>query len=95
MEDTKQKAQFDACHQWLKQLVDDWSCHQIDWDSDPVLSELGLDSMDAMEIVMMIEEEFDLDIPAMQVASWNRVSDIQRDVWPLIVNKLHGDQQCQ
>lgn len=48
--------------------------------------------MDAMELVMMIEEAFDLDIPVAQVSTWNRVSDIQRDAWTLIAEKQKEGQ---
>ncbi|MBU2840260.1 acyl carrier protein [Acidithiobacillus thiooxidans] len=84
--------QLEDCQQKIKGLVDDWSSHPIDWDSDPVLADLGLDSMDAMELVMMTEEAFDLDIPVAQVSTWNRVSDIQRDVWTLIAEKQKEGQ---
>lgn len=50
-------------------------------------SDLGADSLDLIEIVMMIEEEFELEIPDDEAENWETMSDVYRCVQKSIENK--------
>jgi acyl carrier protein len=43
---------------------------------ETTLDELGADSLDKVEIIMILEEEFDIDIDNSEVENFNSVKDI-------------------
>ena len=57
-------------------------CDQLDVDEDAVtldasiIDDLGADSLDIVDLVMSLEEEFDLEIPDDQVENIKTVGDI-------------------
>lgn len=57
-------------------------CDQLDLEEDVVtmeaniLEDLGADSLDIVDLVMSLEEEFDIEIPDEQVENIKTVSDI-------------------
>lgn len=57
-------------------------CDQLDLDEDKVTKEasitedLGADSLDVVDLVMSLEEEFDIEIPDEQVENIKTVGDI-------------------
>ncbi len=57
-------------------------CDQLDLEEDVVtmeaniLEDLGADSLDVVDLVMSLEEEFDIEIPDEQVENIKLVSDI-------------------
>ncbi|MDO4566636.1 MAG: acyl carrier protein [Oscillospiraceae bacterium] len=59
-------------------------CSQLDLDEDRVTMEssivddLGADSLDVVDLVMSLEEEFDLSIPDEEVANLKQVGDLVR-----------------
>lgn len=61
-------------------------CEQLDLDEDKVTMEasitddLGADSLDVVDLVMSLEEEFDIEIPDDQVEKIKQVSDIVKFV---------------
>ena len=58
---------------------------------DDKLSELGLESLDALELVFDLEEKFDIEIPVnandAQIGGFERVSDVIAAVQKIIDNK--------
>lgn len=50
------------------------------------LEELGIDSLDEVEIVMALDEEFFIDIPDSSIDKWNTVQDIVNTVRERIPN---------
>ena len=42
-----------------------------------LVEDLGMDSLDALEVAMALEEEFDVDISDDELATWETVADIQ------------------
>ncbi len=61
-------------------------CDQLDLEEDKVTmtssitDDLGADSLDVVDLVMSIEEEFDVEIPDDQVEKVNTVGDIVKFV---------------
>lgn len=59
---------------------------QIDIEPDeiqpdkPIMRELGADSLDVMQIVMAVEEEFGIDVPDAELESLISVNDVVRAV---------------
>jgi acyl carrier protein len=52
----------------IEKKIVDILAEEFDWDPDDIspdttLEELGADSLDQVEILMYLEEEFDIDIP--------------------------------
>ncbi|MCG8591571.1 MAG: acyl carrier protein [Proteobacteria bacterium] len=45
-----------------------------------ILDDLGADSLDVVELVMAIEEQFDLEIPDEDVESMRTIGDVERYV---------------
>lgn len=45
-----------------------------------LVEDLNVDSVDVVEIVMMIDEAFNLEVPSTQVAQWRSVADIVHSV---------------
>lgn len=43
---------------------------------ESVLAELGMDSLDTVEFVMWLEEEFDIEIPDEDAEKWQTVGDV-------------------
>lgn len=43
---------------------------------ESVLAELGMDSLDTVEFVMWLEEEFDIEIPMEDTDKWQTVGDV-------------------
>ncbi len=62
----------------VKQII----CDQLDLEEDVVtleaniLEDLGADSLDIVDLVMSLEEEFDIEIPDEQVENIKTVGDI-------------------
>ena len=58
---------------------------------DDKLTELGLESLDALELVFDLEEKFDIEIPVnandAQIGGFERVSDVIAAVQKIIDNK--------
>lgn len=58
---------------------------------DDKLRELGLESLDALELVFDIEEKFDIEIPVnandAQIGGFEKVSDVVREVEAIIAKK--------
>jgi acyl carrier protein len=58
---------------------------------DDKLRELGLESLDALELVFDIEEKFDIEIPVnandAQIGGFEKVSDVVREVESIIAKK--------
>lgn len=56
-------------------------CSQFDIDEDAItsestLDELGIDSIDAVDLAMSIEDEFDIDIPDEELENFKCVGDV-------------------
>ena len=58
---------------------------------DDKLLDLGLESLDALELVFDIEEKFDIEIPVnandAQIGGFEKVSDVVREVEAIIAKK--------
>ena len=58
---------------------------------DDRLRDLGLESLDALELVFDIEEKFDIEIPVnaneAQIGGFETVADVVREVEKIIVTK--------
>jgi acyl carrier protein len=58
---------------------------------DDKLRDLGLESLDALELVFDIEEKFDIEIPVnandAQIGGFEKVSDVVREVEKIIAKK--------
>lgn len=52
----------------------DFELNGVNLDTD--LDEIGLDSLDLIEIAMDLEHEFTIDISDNEVSTWNKVEDI-------------------
>lgn len=59
-------------------------CNQLDFDEDKVTMEssivddLGADSLDVVDLVMSLEEEFDVEIPDEEIENVKTVGDMVR-----------------
>lgn len=59
-------------------------CEQLDLESDAVtqdsliVEDLGADSLDIVDIVMTIEEEFEIEVPDEEIESIRTVGDVVR-----------------
>jgi acyl carrier protein len=62
---------------------------------DSSLAELGIDSMDAMNVVFQLEEEFDIDIPDERVREIRTVRHIVEGVESLLKAKECAGSQSQ
>lgn len=68
--------------QMVFEKVSEILCDQLDLDEDKVTKEasitedLGADSLDVVDLVMSLEEEFDIEIPDEQVENIKTVGDI-------------------
>ncbi|MCL2539630.1 MAG: acyl carrier protein [Oscillospiraceae bacterium] len=57
-------------------------CEQLDYDEDKVsmessiVDDLGADSLDVVDLVMSLEEEFDLEIPDEEIENVKTVGDL-------------------
>lgn len=60
---------------------------------DSGFEELGIDSMDAVEILFQLENEFDITIPDEAVRSVRNVRDMAEGVEKLVTAKASGGQQ--
>lgn len=58
---------------------------------DDKLRDLGLESLDALELVFDIEEKFDIEIPVnandAQIGGFEKISDVVREVEAIIAKK--------
>lgn len=59
--------------------ADELNDHNVDFQTD-----LGLDSLDMVEMVMAVEEEFDLEIPDEVTDKWTKL----KDVYSYVCNEL-------
>ncbi len=45
-----------------------------------LVEDLGMDSLDALEVAMALEEEFRIEVSDEEVATWETVADLQRAI---------------
>jgi acyl carrier protein len=55
----------------------DWNDGDI-WPTDRLLDDLGMDSLDAIELVMWAEEKYDIEIPDLEAEKLHTVYDVVR-----------------
>ena len=66
--------------------VKDILCDQLDVEEDKVtmdasiIEDLGADSLDVVDLIMSLEEEFDCEIPDEEVDNIKTVGDIVKDI---------------
>ena len=68
---------FDAI---AKIVAERTGCDVADIKPESKFSELGIDSLDAVEIIMAIEEEFDIEVPDEEAEKFQIVGDIVKYV---------------
>jgi acyl carrier protein len=52
---------------------------EVTWDAS-ILDDLGADSLDVVELVMSLEDEFDIEVPDEEVEGMRTIGDIQKYV---------------
>jgi acyl carrier protein len=62
-------------------IADQLGVDQIDLKPEAsILDDLGADSLDVVELVMALEEEFDIEVPDDHVENMRTIGDVQRYV---------------
>lgn len=54
---------------------------QEETDLKQFMYELGMDSLDGVEFIMAVEQEFNIEIPDDEIQNWNMIGDMIEYVW--------------